>query len=120
MWFKLLKGIGDTKANLANAAEGENYEWTNMYPTFAREAREEGFDSIATMFERVAEVEAEHEKRYKKLLANVEGGKVFVRDDVVMWQCRNCGAIVIGKAAPEVCPVCAHPKAYFQLKQENY
>ena len=120
MWFKLLKGIGDTKANLANAAEGENYEWTNMYPTFAREAREEGFDSIATMFERVAEVEAEHEKRYKKLLENVEGGKVFIREDVVMWQCRNCGAIVIGKAAPEVCPVCAHPKAYFQLKQENY
>ncbi len=120
MWFKLLKGIGDTKANLANAAEGENYEWSNMYPTFAREAREEGFDSIATMFERVAEVEMEHEKRYKKLLENVEGGKVFIREDVVMWQCRNCGAIVIGKAAPEVCPVCAHPKAYFQLKQENY
>ena len=120
MWFKLLKGIGDTKANLANAAEGENYEWSNMYPAFAREAREEGFDSIATMFERVAEVEMEHEKRYKKLLENVEGGKVFIREDVVMWQCRNCGAIVIGKAAPEVCPVCAHPKAYFQLKQENY
>ena len=120
MWFKLLKGIGDTKANLANAAEGENYEWSNMYPTFAREAREEGFDSIATMFERVAEVEAEHEKRYKKLLENVESGKVFIREDVVMWQCRNCGAIVIGKAAPEVCPVCAHPKAYFQLKEENY
>lgn len=120
MWFKLLKGIGDTKANLVSAAEGENYEWTNMYPTFAKEAREEGFDSIAAMFERVAEVEEEHEKRYKKLLENVEGGKVFIREDVVMWQCRNCGAIVIGKAAPEVCPVCAHPKAYFQLKQENY
>ena len=102
MWFKLLEGIGDTKAE------------------FARVAREEGFDSIATMFERVAEVEKEHEERYKKLLANVEGGKVFVRDDVQMWQCTNCGAIVIGKEAPEVCPVCAHPKAYFQLKPTNY
>ena len=120
MWFKLLEGIGDTKANLVSAAGGENYEWTEMYPEFARVAREEGFDSIATMFERVAEVEKEHEERYKKLLANVEGGKVFVRDDVQMWQCTNCGAIVIGKEAPEVCPVCAHPKAYFQLKPTNY
>lgn len=120
MWFKLLEGIGDTKANLVSAAGGENYEWTEMYPEFARVAREEGFDSIATMFERVAEVEKEHEERYKKLLDNVEGGKVFVRDDVQMWQCTNCGAIVIGKEAPEVCPVCAHPKAYFQLKPTNY
>ena len=120
MWFKLLEGIGDTKANLVSAAGGENYEWTEMYPEFARVAREEGFDSIATMFERVAEVEKEHEERYKELLANVEGGKVFVRDDVQMWQCTNCGAIVIGKEAPEVCPVCAHPKAYFQLKPTNY
>ena len=120
MWFKLLEGIGDTKANLVSAAGGENYEWTEMYPEFARVAREEGFDSIATMFERVAEVEKEHEERYKKLLANVEGGKVSVRDDVQMWQCTNCGAIVIGKEAPEVCPVCAHPKAYFQLKPTNY
>ncbi len=120
MWFKLLKGIGDTKANLKAAAEGENYEWTDMYPEFARVAREEGFDEIAGMFERVAEVEKEHEERYKKLLANVEGGKVFVSDDVAMWQCTNCGAIVIGKEAPEVCPVCSHPKAYFQLKPENY
>ena len=120
MWFKLLKGIGDTKANLVSAAGGENCEWTQMYPEFARVAREEGFDEIAGMFERVAEVEKEHEERYKKLLANVEGGKVFISDDVVLWQCTNCGAIVIGKEAPEVCPVCAHPKAYFQRKPENY
>lgn len=120
MWFKLLSGIGDTTANLKAAAEGENYEWTDMYPEFARVAREEGFDAIATMFERVAEVEKEHEERYKKLLANVEGGKVFIREDVVMWQCTNCGAIVIGKEAPELCPVCAHPKAFFQIKPENY
>lgn len=120
MWFKLLKGIGDTKANLVSAAGGENYEWTQMYPEFARVAREEGFDEIAGMFERVAEVEKEHEERYKKLFANVEGGKVFISDDVVLWQCTNCGAIVIGKEAPEVCPVCAHPKAYFQRKPENY
>ena len=120
MWFKLLKGIGDTKANLVSAAGGENYEWTQMYPEFARVAREEGFDEIAGMFERVAEVEKEHEERYKKLLANVEGGKVFISDDVVLWQCTNCGAIVIGKEAPEVCPVCAHPKAYFQRKPETY
>ena len=120
MWFKLLKGIGDTKANLVSAAGGENYEWTQMYPEFARVAREEGFDEIAGMFERVAEVEKEHEERYKKLLANVEGGKVFISDDVVLWQYTNCGAIVIGKEAPEVCPVCAHPKAYFQRKPENY
>ena len=120
MWFKLLKGIGDTQANLVSAAGGEHYEWTEMYPEFARVAREEGFDAIATMFERVAEVEKEHEERYKKLLANVEGGKVFISDDVVLWQCTNCGAIVIGKEAPEVCPVCAHPKAYFQRKPENY
>ena len=120
MWFKLLKGIGDTKANLVSAAGGENYEWTQMYPEFARVAREEGFDEIAGMFERVAEVEKEHEERYKKLLANVEGGKVFISDDVVLWQCTNRGAIVIGKEAPEDCPVCAHPKAYFQRKPENY
>ena len=120
MWFKLLSGIGDTTANLKAAAEGDNYEWTDMYHGFARVAREEGFDAIATMFERVAEVEKEHEERYKKLLANVEGGKVFIREDVVMWQCTNCGAIVIGKEAPELCPVCAHPKAFFQIKPENY
>ena len=115
MWFKLLQGIGDTKANLVSAAGGENYEWTEMYPEFARVAREEGFDSIAVMFERVAEVEKEHEERYKKLLANVEGGRVFIREDVQMWQCTNCGAIVIGKEAPEVCPVCAHPRAFSKI-----
>ncbi len=120
MWFKLLSGIGDTKANLTAAAEGEHYEWTVMYPEFAKVAREEGFESIATMFERVAEVEKEHEERYKKLLANVEGNRVFIREDVVLWQCTNCGAIVVGKEAPEVCPVCAHPKAFFQIKPENY
>lgn len=120
MWFKLLKGIGDTKANLVSAAGGENYEWTQMYPEFARVAREEGFDEIAGMFERVAEVEKEHEERYKKLLANVEGGKVFISDDVVLWQCTNCGAIVIGKEAPEVCPVCAHPRSFFEVRAENY
>ena len=120
MWFKLLQGIGDTKANLVSAAGGENYEWTEMYPEFARVAREEGFDSIAVMFERVAEVEKEHEERYKKLLAIVEGGRVFIREDVQMWQCTNCGAIVIGQEAPEGCPVGAHPKAYFQIKPANY
>ncbi len=120
MWFKLLGGIGDTRQNLAAAAAGENYEWTSMYPEFAKVAREEGFDAIAGMFERVAQVEQEHENRYKKLLANVEGNRVFIREDVVMWQCTNCGAIVIGKEAPEVCPVCAHPKSYFQIKPENY
>ena len=120
MWFKLLQGIGDTRANLVAAAEGENYEWTDMYPEFARVAREEGFESIAVMFERVAEVEKEHEERYKKLLANVEGGKVFISDDVAMWQCTNCGAIIIGKEAPEVCPVCAHPKQYFPPNPTKY
>ena len=120
MWFKLLQGIGDTKANLVSAAGGENYEWTEMYPEFARVAREEGFDSIAVMFERVAEVEKEHEERYKKLLANVEGGRVFIREDVQMWQCTNCGAIVIGKEAPGVSPVCAHPRAYSQIKPAIY
>mgnify|MGYP002798070353 CR=1 FL=1 len=119
MWFKLLKGIGDTKANLVSAAGGENYEWTQMYPEFARVAREEGFDEIAGMFERVAEVEKEHEERYKKLLANVEGGKVFISDDVVLWQCTNCGAIVIGKEAPEVCPRGPHPKALLPAKTQN-
>ena len=120
MWFKLLKGIGDTQANLVSAAGGEHYEWAEMYPEFARVAREEGFDAIATMFERVAEVEKEHEERYRKLLGNIEKGIVFSRDGDMVWQCSNCGHIHIGKEAPEVCPVCAHPKAYFQLKAENY
>lgn len=120
MWFKELAGIGDTKENLAAAAEGENYEWTDMYATFAKEAREEGFDDIAALFDGVAAIEKEHEARYLKLLENIEGGLVFSRDGDMIWQCANCGHIVIGKEAPEVCPVCAHPKAYFHIKAENY
>ncbi len=121
IWFKLLHdGIGDTAANLKDAAEGENYEWTDMYATFAKEAKEEGFGHIAFLFDSVGKIEKEHEERYRKLLANVEGGLVFSRDGDTIWQCANCGHIHIGPAAPEVCPVCAHPKAYFQMKAENY
>ena len=120
IWFKLLEGIGTTPENLKAAAEGENYEWTDMYATMAKEAREEGFDHIAFLFEEVAKIEKEHEERYRKLLANVEGGIVFSRDGDMIWQCANCGHIHVGKQAPEVCPVCAHPKAFFQLKAENY
>ncbi len=122
MWFKLLNGgsIGSTIDNLKEAAEGENYEWTDMYATFAKEAREEGFDDIAALFEGVAAIEKEHEERYKKLLANIEGGLVFSRDEEMIWQCNNCGHICIGKQAPEVCPVCDHPQAHFQIKAENY
>ena len=121
IWFKLLKdGIGATVDNLADAAAGENYEWTEMYPTFAKEAREEGFEHIAYLFEEVAKIEKEHEERYKKLLENVEGGLVFSRDEEMIWQCSNCGHIVVGKKAPEVCPVCAHPQSYFEIKAENY
>lgn len=121
MWFKLLKGgIGDTLDNLKDAAHGENYEWSEMYPTFAKEAREEGFEAIAKLFEGVAAIEKEHEERYKKLVANIEGGLVFSKDGDVIWQCANCGHICIGKNAPEVCPVCAHPQSYFQVKAENY
>ena len=121
IWFKLLKdGIGATDVNLKDAADGENYEWTEMYPTFAKEAREEGFDHIAYLFEQVAKIEKEHEERYKKLLENIGGGLVFSRDNDCIWQCSNCGHIVVGKKAPEVCPVCAHPQAYFEIKAENY
>ena len=122
MWFKLLHGgsVGSTMDNLKDAAEGENYEWTDMYATFAKEAREEGFDDIAALFEGVAAIEKEHEERYRKLLANIEGGLVFSRDQDMIWQCSNCGHICIGKKAPEVCPVCAHPQSYFQIKAENY
>ena len=121
MWFKLLNdGIGSTAECLEAAAEGENYEWTDMYDTFAKEAREEGFEEIARLFEGVAAIEKEHEERYRKLLANVENGLVFSKDGDTIWQCSNCGHIVIGKKAPEVCPVCAHPQAYFQVKAENY
>ena len=121
MWFKLLNGgIGSTAECLEAAAEGENYEWTDMYATFAKEAREEGFEAIAKLFEGVAAIEKEHEERYRKLLANVEGGLVFSKDNDTIWQCANCGHICVGKQAPEVCPVCAHPQAYFQVKAENY
>ncbi len=121
IWFKLLHdGIGDTDLNLQDAAAGENYEWTDMYPTFAKEAREEGFDFIADLFEKVAEVEKHHEERYKKLLENVKTGIVFSKDEDMIWQCINCGHICVGKKAPEVCPVCTHPQSYFQLKPENY
>ena len=120
IWFKLLEGIGTTAENLKAAAAGENYEWTDMYATMAKEAKEEGFDHIAFLFEEVAKIEKEHEERYLKLLANVEGGLVFSRDGDMIWQCSNCGHIHVGKQAPEVCPVCAHPKDYFQLKAENY
>ena len=120
IWFKLLNGIGTTAENLEAAAQGENYEWTDMYATMAKEAREEGFDHIAFLFEEVDKIEKEHEERYRKLLANVEGGLVFSRDGEMIWQCSNCGHIHVGRQAPEMCPVCAHPKAYFQLKAENY
>ncbi len=120
IWFKLLGGIGTTAENLLAAAEGENFEWTDMYATFAKEAREEGFEDIAKLFEGVGAIEKEHEERYRKLLANVEGGLVFSKDGDMIWQCANCGHIVVGKQAPEVCPVCAHPQAYFQVKAENY
>ncbi|MBQ8248748.1 MAG: rubrerythrin family protein [Clostridia bacterium] len=121
MWFKLLNGgIGTTAENLKDAAEGENYEWTDMYAQMAKDAREEGFDHIAKLFEGVAAIEKTHEERYRKLLANVEGGLVFSRDGDMIWECGNCGHVHIGKAAPTVCPVCAHPQAYFKIKAENY
>ena len=120
IWFKLLGGIGTTAENLLAAAEGENFEWTDMYARFAKEAREEGFEDIARLFEGVGAIEKEHEERYRKLLANVEGGLVFSKDGDMIWQCANCGHIVVGKQAPLVCPVCAHPQAYFQVKAENY
>ncbi len=122
IWFKLLHddGIPSTVENLKDAAAGENYEWTEMYAEFAKVAKEEGFDHIAALFEMVAKIEKDHEERYKKLLANIEGGLVFSRDGDMMWICSNCGHVHIGKAAPEVCPVCAHPKAYFMVKAENY
>ena len=122
IWFKLLHGgaIPGTAVNLQDAANGENYEWTDMYAAFAKEAREEGFDDIAYLFEEVGKIEKEHEERYLKLLQNVQGGIVFSRDEDKIWKCSNCGHIVIGKAAPEVCPVCAHPQSYFEIKAENY
>ena len=120
LWFKLLKGIGDTPANLAAAAEGENYEWTDMYKQFAEEAEAEGFAAIARQFRGVAEIEKRHEERYRKLLANIKGNAVFVKGEKVMWICRNCGHVHIGPSAPDVCPVCFHPKAYFEVLAENF
>jgi rubrerythrin len=122
LWYKYLHGgkVADTMTNLADAAGGENYEWTDMYARMAREAREEGFDDIAEKFEGVAKIEKEHEERYLKLLDNIKKECVFSKENDVIWQCSNCGHIVIGKKAPDVCPVCAHPQAYFQLKAENY
>ncbi len=120
MWFKELGGIGSTADNLKAAATGENFEWTDMYDRMAKEAREEGFERIAYLFEAVGKIEKEHEERYKKLLENVEGDLVFSKDGDRIWKCRNCGHICIGKKAPEVCPVCAHPKAFFEIKAENY
>ena len=120
LWFKLLGGISDTMQNLEDAAAGENYEWTDMYATFAKEAREEGFEEIALQFEGVAKIEKEHEERYRKLLANVKNGEVFKKGSIVIWECGNCGHIVVGTEAPEICAVCAHPRAYFRIKAENY
>ena len=122
LWFKLLHGgkVPTTTANLADAADGEHFEWTDMYAKFAQEAREEGFEDIAAQFEGVAAIEKEHEERYRKLLKNIEDGLVFSRDGDMIWQCSNCGHIHIGKKAPEVCPVCNHPQSYFQIKAENY
>ena len=122
IWYKLLNGgdVGNTAENLQAAANGENYEWTDMYDRFAKEAKEEGFDRIAYLFEAVGKIEKEHEERYKKLLSNVEGELVFSKDGDKIWKCRNCGHICIGKEAPGVCPVCNHPQSFFEIKAENY
>ena len=120
LWFKALGELGDTAKNLLAAAEGENYEWTDMYATFAKEAEEEGFKELAFKFREVAKIEKSHEERYRALLNNVEMQKVFEKSEETMWECRNCGHLVMGKKAPEVCPVCAHPKSYFEVRAENY
>ena len=120
MWFKELNGIADTKANLEAAADGENYEWTDMYEEFARTAEAEGFSELAFKFRSVAAIEKAHEERYRKLLQNVQMQEVFAKSEVKVWECRNCGHIVVGTNAPEVCPVCAHPQSYFELREENY
>ncbi len=120
LWFKHLGGISDTKGNLLAAAEGENYEWTDMYDTFAKEAEEEGFKAIAAQFRMVGAIEKAHEERYRALLSNVEMQKVFEKSEVVMWECRNCGHLVMGAKAPGACPVCAHPQSYFEVRKENY
>ena len=120
IWFKELSGIGTTAENLKAAADGENYEWTDMYDEFAKTAKEEGFERLAYLFEAVGKIEKEHEERYRKLLQNVEEGKVFEAGSVKIWKCRNCGHIVVGTSAPEVCPVCNHPRSFFEIKAENY
>lgn len=120
IWFKELEGIGDTTDNLAAAADGENYEWTDMYDGFAKTADEEGFPELAEKFRLVAAIEKHHEERYRKLLANIENGEVFKRGDVKIWECRNCGHIVVGTEAPEVCPTCDHPLSFFEISAENF
>ncbi|MDO4344003.1 MAG: rubrerythrin family protein [Eubacteriales bacterium] len=120
MWFKELAQLGNTAENLAAAAEGENYEWTDMYSTFAKEAEEEGFPELAAKFRMVADIEKAHEERYRALLNNVEMKTVFAKGEMKMWECRNCGHLVMGKKAPEICPVCAHPQSYFEVRMENY
>ena len=120
LWFKALGELGDTKANLLAAAEGENYDWTDMYATFAKEAEEEGFKELAYKFAQVAKIEKSHEERYRALLSNVELQKVFEKSEEQIWECRNCGHLVMGKKAPAMCPVCAHPQSYFEVRKENY
>ena len=120
MWFKALGGLGDTAQNLLSAAEGENYEWTDMYAQFAKDAEEEGFTELAAKFKMVAAIEKTHEERYRALLNNVEMQKVFEKAEQTMWECRNCGHLVMGKKAPAVCPVCAHPQSFFEVRKENY
>ena len=120
LWLKELEGIGDTAANLAAAAAGENYEWTDMYDRFAKDAEEEGFPELAAKFRGVALIEKSHEERYRALLNNIQMQQVFEKADAAMWECRNCGHLVMGKKAPQICPVCAHPQAYFELRETNY
>ncbi len=120
LWLKELEGIGDTAWNLANAADGENYEWTDMYAGFAETAEEEGFTALAAKFRMVAAIEKHHEERYRALLKNVETAQVFERSEVKVWECRNCGHIVVGMKAPQICPTCAHPQSYFEIHEENY
>ena len=120
LWFKELEGIGSTAENLAAAADGENFEWTDMYDRMAKEAEEEGFPELAAKFRGVGAIEKAHEERYRALLRNVEAQEVFKKSSVKVWECRNCGHIVVGEAAPEICPVCAHPQAYFEIREENY
>ncbi len=120
MWFKELGELGNTAENLAHAADGENYEWTDMYESFAKDAEEEGFTALAAKFRGVAKIEKEHEERYRALLTNVEMQSVFEKGEEAMWECRNCGHLVMGKKAPELCPVCAHPQSYFEVRNENY